>query len=275
METQESNAPNGKTITSYLVRCTIEQKEFLQKIIAESGQAAAQFLTQAASYAVEKNSGNAFLDENIAEVDILINRLSRLVKSKFHTAIEKEKQLEEMLKDNESIKLELEKRINSIQDKIELELNEKRKNLEQEYFDKEESLSSKLMLEKSEFEKREEKLLEEKKILQEKLSQKEKEYVIREKQYADSVKLHQNIEERNLELKKQNEEFKSKIVELEKFKDDSKYLEKERNDLLSKIELMKAIHEQELKNLHVEFELKSKIIMHETEKKFLVQNVEN
>ena len=268
-ETNTKEFADTKIITSYLVRCTTEQKEFLQKTIAESGQAAAQFLVEAASSASQKNNENIFLDDDLTEVDSLIGRLSRLMKAKIYITCEKEKQVSNELKIHEMQKLQWETQLQNTRNETELELNERRRNLELEYSDKETQWQKNLQEEKSEWEKQVNTLKEEINSLQTKFSQKTQESTIREKQYADSVKLHQNIEERSLELKKQNDEFKKEILELKKFKDDTPYLEKERDELKAKIELINAIHEQELKNLHGEYSLRAQILTHEVEKRFL------
>jgi chromosome segregation ATPase len=251
-----------KTITSYLVRCTSEQKEFLQKKIVESGQAAAQFLVDAATIAAQKNTENVFLEDELAEVDSLMARLNRIIKAKVYVACEKEKQLDDELKNAES------------------ELAERRKALELEYSEKEqfeqnrlqaekETLEKQFSEEKSTWETAELRLKEELQSLQEKYAQKMQESYVREKQYADSVKLHQNIEERNVELKNMNDELKAELAEFKKLKENAQFIEKERDELKSRIELLNAIHEQELKNLQGEFALKAQILTHEVEKKYL------
>ena len=276
MKTQEFDAKEAsdvKTITSYLVRCTTEQKEFLQKIIVDSGQSAAQFLVEAASHAALKNTQTEFLQDELAEVDSLIGRLSRLMKAKMYLACEKEKQVEEDLKANALKKAELETQWQNMQSEAELKINEERKNLELEYLSKEEALKAKFEEEKNEQEKINEKIIKENDILHKKLAQKIQEITIHEKQYADSIKLHQNIEDRNLELKNQNDEFKKELLEFKKFKNEVQFIEKERDELKSKIELLNAMHAQEIKNLHAEFDLKTQILSHEIEKKFSIRTL--
>lgn len=262
---QESS---GKNTTSYLIRCTNEQKEFLQKTIVASGQTAAQFLVEAANFASQKNSEDLLLTEELAQVDSLIGRLTRLMKAKVYLAHEKEMQISEELKalDNEKSALETLKQ--KKMSEIEEELNARRTLLENEFLGKEELRQIQIQEEKKEWEGRIHMLQEEVNRLQTSLKQKAQESAVREKQYLDSVKLHENIEQRNVELKQINEELKCEILELKNKWESMTIIEKERDELKTKITLLEALHKQELKNIYHEFELKSKILIHEVEKNY-------
>jgi uncharacterized protein (DUF1778 family) len=90
-----------KNSTTFLVRCSQEQKEILQKSAAESGKNAAQFFVDTV---MESKSNTAFYKasesqkKEFAQIDTLIERLSSILRAKMITMIEQENQLSEQQK---------------------------------------------------------------------------------------------------------------------------------------------------------------------------------
>ena len=85
------------------------------------------------------------------------------------------------------------------------------------------------------------------------------------------MRLHETIEQRNFDLKAQNDDFKKKLSELERCKDSSEQnlqgFQRQVVDLRHQLDLQKAKHADELKHLEREFELRGKLLEHEIEKR--------
>ncbi len=265
----------GQKSASWMIRCAPAQKEFLQEAVYRSGLNVADFLVQAAkdAEAVPKTKAETELDKDLSEMDGLIERLTRMMRAKLVFAHEAQKSSAEeqrvMILKQEQNEEELARQTEEASKQIQ----DIREALEEEFLQKKQHCEKSLEDSNKVWEEKCTELNGINERLESNLSHKIQESKIREKQYADSVRLHENIEEKNTELKTQNETLKKELEELRKYKDSCvekiSYLEKQENILTHQLEIQKMKQEDEVKRLGSEYELKCKIAEFEIEKRIL------
>ncbi|MES2613830.1 MAG: hypothetical protein V4591_00270 [Bdellovibrionota bacterium] len=273
MEIEATNemAINEKTrSTAWLVRCSPDQKDFFQKLAAESGKNAADFISAALeSYKIKSNfTENLEIQKELTESEYLIERLTSLIRSKILLLCEKELQLEKdrtlCHEEKNNLQDEFEKKeseyklnYDKIIEKMQNEFDAEKQSLEQENKEKDKKQDELELILKQKSD-----------DLEEKIRQKTNECQIYQKQVSDSMKLYESVEERNSELKKSIEKIEKENLELKKHADRSFQLDKLIDDLNHKMEIIQITHEQELKRLLMEYELKIKIKEQEVENKY-------
>jgi uncharacterized protein (DUF1778 family) len=262
---------SGHKNTTWPVRCSQAQKELLQSLAYASGQNVADFLVTAAKQASPQTKAETALEKDLVEVDGLIERLTRVMKAKVMVAHEVQKQAEESTKELEAHRAQIETELQEKRNAVESELLGMRQALEDDFHKKEHEWEKALEDVNQAWEKKWLAVKEIQERLESELQQKNQEAQVREKQYADSVRLHESIEQRSFDLKAQNDEIKKKLVELEKYKEATEqslpFFEKQVAELKYQAEIQKVRHEEELKHLEKEYELKCKLIEHEIDKK--------
>jgi hypothetical protein len=257
--------------TTWPVRCSQAQKETLQSLAYASGQAVADFLVYAAKQASPQTKAETALEKDLVEVEGLIERLTRIMKAKVVVAHETQKQCLESTQELQAHRVQMETELQEKLRSFEDELQSRRTALEDEFISKESEWEKAL---KDVNEAWEKKWLQTKEVqegLESELQQKNQEAKNREKQYADSVRLHESIEQRSFDLKAQNEEVRKKVTELEKHKEtteqNAQYFEKQVVELKHQLDIQKVKNEEELKHLESEYRLKCKVMEYEIEKK--------
>lgn len=252
-----------KSPTAWLVKCSQEQKEILQKKAAESGKTVAQFLVDAVQTSSIKEAlscANKETQREFAEIDGLLERLNHLIYAKVYTLIEKEKVAEDLkisltLKENECEKdyeilkeklvREFDEKNEKIKNECELILKEERKKQAEELNKKENELI--LSMEKIE-------------QLEEKIKRLERDKDVLQKQYSESMRSYEIADDRLMECKVKIKDLEEKVRDYESIKGKNIALEKEVTVLQIKLESLakeEALKREYLeKDLHKEFKIK-------------------
>lgn len=262
MEFIEENTENQRKVyTSWLVKCTQEQKEILQKECAGSGKTVPEFLLNSIQGARLKE---AFYEQEetqkeFVEMDKLIERLQQLMFAKMSIVLEKERKAKESETFFQEKSRELEEATQQLKTSLEEEFSLKEQKLQ-------DSLEQHLMQETQKFH---ETLGQKETQLQESLTQhtKDKETVKKqedrlaslETQLSQSHKNYQILENRLMEILAKQKDLEEKALAFDKEKSKNELLEKEllklqlRYDSLEREEALKREFLE--KDLRREFEI--------------------
>lgn len=253
---------NKKLQTAWLVKCSYEQKEILQKKAATSGKNVAQFLVESVQNAeIKENilSGSKENQKEFMEIDNLLERLHRLIYAKIYTLIEKENAAE-------ALKINLIEKNNDCQKDYE----ELKNCLIQEYSLKNETLGeefkTKFELEKQNLTqeiaaKDQEIILKSERIeeLESFIEKLKREKDILQKQYKESMRSYEIADDRILELNGKVKKLEGNLLDFENTKRQYSQLEKDfiklqaQYDALIQTETLKREYLE--KDLRREFEI--------------------
>ena len=89
-EKDEKN--KGERSAQFYLRCTPEQKDFFQKVIAGSGRNGAELFSEAIENMQVKESDDPNLIKELAEADRLLDRLGKLIRSEIYLVAEAKRQ---------------------------------------------------------------------------------------------------------------------------------------------------------------------------------------
>ena len=263
----ETQSQEKSRSTAWLIRCSQEQKDFFQKVSAESGKNAADFiLSSIENYKIKSNlSENSAIQKDLQESEYLIERLTSLIRSKILVLSEKEIQFQSDLELHNNEKRNLQKNYEENEKILKEEFENQSEKIIENFTTQIQNLENTNEELKKNHEITFDKLLQKQGDLENRLQQKINENQILQKQVSDSMRLYESVEERNTELKKTSEKFEKENEELKKQSDRCYQLDKLIDQLNHKIEIMQMTHEQEIKYLHSEHELKLKIKEQEIE----------
>jgi hypothetical protein len=252
--------------TSWLVRCSSEQKDFFQRLAAESGKNAGDFLHDAMENFVLKSTlqESPQLQKEMSEAEFLIERLSSLVRSKIYLLCEKERQMKEeqekILQEREAKHHLFEEEKARLEDQYE-HWQEKEK---QRQDDEIQSLKEHFETEKRHWDKERLILQEDTQRQEEKIKQLSVDVSLYQKQLSDAMKLYENADLRNQELKRSLEQAETRNNELKKIADAYAQQEKQLEQLQHKMEIMQITYDQEKKFLIAEHELRLQLKQYAT-----------
>ena len=271
MEMLESNQESQKkTYTSWLVKCTQEQKENLQKECANSGKTVPEYLLESIQGARLKEAFRAQEEtqKEFVEIDKLIERLQQLMFAKMSIVLEKERKSQESETFFQKKSMELEEAAQQLKCTLEEEFSSKEEQMR-------DAFETSLEKERQKFH---ETLGLKDTMLQESLNQNSeyRENIHKQKeeiqslgtQLNQSVKNYNILENRLLEVLAKQKELEQKALAFENEKATNQLLE---NDLL-KLQLRYDSLEREeaLKREYLE-----KDIRREFEMKLLIQQQNN
>ena len=256
-----------KNTTAWLVKCSHEQKEILQKKAAESGKSVAQFLVESVQMSAMKevlSDANKETKKEFSEIDNLIERLNHLIYAKVYTLIEKEKMAEDL-------KISLTRK----EDECEKDYQELKENLTKEYTEKKDILKNEVELVlkderqkyTSEIKQKEIELIsasEKIEHLEQKVKNFERDKEIIQKQYTESMRSYEIADERLMELRIKVKDLEEKLKTFEVTKEKNTSLEKENTILQVKFDSL--IKEEALKRDYLEKDLRREFEMKFKEK---------
>lgn len=264
-EQNEENFEKGeskKNSTAWLVKCSQEQKEILQKKAAESGKNVAQFLVDSVQTSAIKEAlsvANKETKKEFSEIDNLIERLNNLIYAKVYTLIEKEQTAEELKtslarkendcqKDYQDLKSQLTKEFDEkksqLKHELDLILSEEKKKYQEEISKKElESIGFQEKIEQ----------------LDAKIEALEREKNTLQKQYTESMRSYEIADERLMEFRLKIKDLEEKLKNFDSTREKNNSLEKEVTVLQVKLESL--VKEEALKREYFEKDLKREFEM--------------
>ena len=266
MENSNQDIPQNETrknTTAWLVKCSHEQKEVLQKGAAESGKSVAEFLVESVQRSALKDAlsgANASVQKEFSEIDNLIERLNHLIYAKVYILIEKEKTADELKVSLTQKENECGKDYQDLKEKLEKEYSEKKDLLKNEV---EHVLMGERQKNKEVFVQKEQELLslrEKNEQLEGKIKKLERENEIAQKQITESKHSYEIADERLMELRSKIKDQEDKLRTYNATIEKNNLLEKDLTILQVKFDgLVKeeAIKREYLeKDLRREFEIK-------------------
>ncbi len=252
-----------KNPTAWLVKCSHEQKEILQKKAAESGKSVAQFLVDSVQMSAMKevlSGANKETQKEFSEIDNLIERLNHLIYAKVYTLVEKEKITEDLKTTLVQKENECQKDYQELKNNLIKEMDEKRAHLKTEaetvFVEERQKFSAELLKKEQDLKNAIEKIEQ----LEIKCSNFEREKNTLQKQYTESMRSYEIADERLMEFRLKIKELEEKLKNLEATKEKNNSLEKEvtilqlKLDSLAKEEILKREYLE--KDLRREFEIK-------------------
>ena len=256
-----------KSPTAWLVKCSQEQKEILQKKAAESGKSVAQFLVESVQMSAMKEvltDANKQTKKEFSEIDNLIERLNHLIYAKVYTLIEKEKMAEDL-------KTSLTRK----EDECEKDYQELKENLTKEYAEKKDILKNevdRVLNEErqkytSEMKQKENELItssEKIELLEQKIKNLERDKDVLQKQNTESMRSYEIADERLMELRFKIKDLEEKLKNFESTKEKNTALEKENTILQVKFDGL--VKEETLKREYLEKDLRREFEMKFKEK---------
>lgn len=266
MDAQEDlneKTESKKSPTAWLVKCSQEQKELLQKRAAESGKSVAQFLVDAVQTSSIKEAltgANNETQKEFSEIDGLLERLNHLIYAKVYTLIEKEKNADELKVSLTRKENECEKDYQDLKDKLEKEYSEKKDILKNEV---EQILIEERQKNNVIFVQKEQECLslqEKNEQLEAKVKKLERDNEIAQKQITESKHSYEIADERLMELRSKIKDQEEKLRTFNSTIEKNNLLERELTILQVKFDGLKneeAIKREYLeKDLRREFDMK-------------------
>jgi len=256
-----------KSPTAWLVKCSQEQKEILQKKAAESGKSVAQFLVESVQTSAMKEvltGATKETQKEFSEIDNLIERLNQLIYAKVYTLIEKEKMTEDLKTSLTRKEDECEKDYQELKDTLTKEYTEKKdilkKEVDQVLIDERQKYGEDIA-------KKEQELLslrEKNEQLEGKIKKLERENEIAQKQITESKHSYEIADERLMELRSKANDLEEKLRKFNATIEKNNLLEKELIILQVKFEGL--VKEEALKRDYLEKDLKREFEMKLKEK---------
>lgn len=251
-----------KNPTAWLVKCSHEQKEILQKKAAESGKSVAQFLLNSVQMSAMKevlNDANKETQKEFLEIDNLIERLNHLIYAKVYTLIEKEKMAEDLKTSLTRKENECQKDYQELKNNLTKEMDERREQLKNEA---EFTLVEERQKFNAELSKKEQELMlsiEKVEQLEIKCSNFERDKNTLQKQYTESMRSYEIADERLMEFRLKIKELEEKLKHFEATREKNNSLEKEVTVLQVKLESL--VKEETLKREYLEKDLRREFDM--------------
>ena len=251
-----------KNPTAWLVKCSHEQKEILQKKAAESGKSVAQFLVESVQISAMKEvstCANKETQKEFSEIDNLIERLNHLIYAKVYTLIEKEKMADDLKTSLTRKENEYQKDYQELKNNLTKEMDERRVHLKNEA---ELTLVEERQKFNAELSKKEQELMlsiEKVKQLEIKCSNFERDKNTLQKQYTESMRSYEIADERLMEFRLKVKELEEKLKHFEATREKNNSLEKEVTVLQVKLESL--VKEETLKREYLEKDLRREFDM--------------
>ena len=253
MESQEEKISN----TPWQIRCPPEQKQFFQQFVAQSGLTAQEAIARSFESFRIQISEDAESKQALLEFDSLIMRLQSMMRAQLVVALEKQKQCEEEKKGLDQEKDKYHELYSEMSIRIENEFEVKKNELYAENL-------KNINLLKADFEEKiktvEKNILDlrlKNENLESSLQKSEREKIIIQKQYQDSLRAYEIADDRLMELKEKNKSLQEKLANYELLREKNLSLEKEVAVLHVKLDA--TIREESIKREYMEKEIRREL----------------